>query len=68
MTQAEIDDIHKRLRDNKNATADRRFLLAEIDRLTAEIEKWRADWTTESRKWIAAKAEIRRLEGRDKCR
>ena len=37
MTQAEIDHIHERLRQDINATADRRFLLAEIDRLTAEI-------------------------------
>ena len=37
MTEAELDVIHERLRQDINATADRRFLLAEIDRLQAEI-------------------------------
>ena len=37
MTEAELDVIHERLRQDINETADRRFLLAEIDRLQAEI-------------------------------
>ena len=51
MTQAEIDHIHERLRQDINATADRRFLLAEIDRLQAEIVRINqgiADELTES--------------------
>ena len=65
MTEAELDVIHERLRQDINATADRRFLLAEVDRLTAEIQEWRERWTNESRERIILKAKVKRLEGRE---
>ena len=61
MTEAELDVIHERLRQDINATADRRFLLAEVDRLQAEIVRINqgiADELAES----AGQAEVKRLE------
>ena len=65
MTEAELDVIHERLRQDINATADRAVLLVKVDRLTAEIEEWRERWTNESRERIILKAEVKRLEGRE---